>query len=43
MKIIANIGKVETDTGDRPVDDVRIVKARVVEDQCGVYWQPLAE
>ena len=32
MKIIANIRKVETDTGDRPVDDVCIVKARVIED-----------
>ena len=32
MKIIANLGKVETDQGDRPFDDVRIVKARVIED-----------
>ena len=32
MKIIANISKVETDSGDRPTDDVRILKARIIED-----------
>ena len=32
MKIIANIGKGEVDTSDKPVDDVKIVKARIIED-----------
>lgn len=31
MKIVARIGLVETDSGDKPVDDVRIVKANVVD------------
>ena len=31
MKIVARIGQVETDNNDRPVDDIRIVKAGIVE------------
>ena len=32
MKVVARIGQVETDNGDRPVDDVKIVKADVVSE-----------
>ena len=31
MKIVSRIGQVETDNNDRPVDDIRIVKAGIVE------------
>merc|ERR1739842_264735 len=31
MKVVARIGQVETDNGDRPVDDVKIVKAGIVD------------
>ena len=31
MKVVARIGQVETDNNDRPVDDVRIVKAGIVD------------
>jgi len=31
MKIVSRIGQVETDSNDRPVDDIRIVKSGIVE------------
>ena len=32
MKIVARIGQVETDNNDRPVDELRIVRSKVIDD-----------